>query len=435
MKKIVLLLVLVLLLTAGAVQGEEGLSRGEFAAMLVEACKMESALSPADLLVQKGIMKGYPGGELYLERGITRLEAVTLVAKTLGVSEVVVVEPADGELLLDEEHWGYAFYSWLDRFGLMEGNPEQLLTREEGKAFLDSIFSSDPAALAKMEESEAITKTINTLRSVISGYVNMVPRPGVEGAEEIPPTAFQMRAVQEMILPGTMHQTTVMETEIPGAGKQELATEMYLVDGKIYQKLPSNIETGEMQWVRYPEELFPNLEQMMSAEDAASVTPSGLEDYLYYRLLGTAEMNGEEVYELVTYGRVDDLTKFMEAVAGQLGSNQQMQGILEMGVSMIESMSFWGIQYIGVQDSMTKSADMYFIINFADELAGTPNPIEALQMKMKIEEMSYNEDLEIVLPDEARDAPLMELPEMPEPAELPETPADAEETEGTVEEG
>jgi hypothetical protein len=146
-------------------------------------------------------------------------------------------------------------------------------------------------------------------------------------------------------------------------------------------------------------------------------------------------MNGEEVYELVTYGRVDDLTKFMEAVAGQLGSNQQMQGILEMGVSMIESMSFWGIQYIGVQDSMTKSADMYFIINFADELAGTPNPIEALQMKMKIEEMSYNEDLEIVLPDEARDAPLMELPEMPEPAELPETPADAEETEGTVEEG
>ena len=432
MKKIVLLLVLVLLLTAGAVQGEEGLSRGEFAAMLVEACKMESALSPADLLVQKGIMKGYPDGELYLERGITRLEAVTLVAKTLGVSEFVVVEPADGELLLNEGHWGYAFYSWLDRFGLMEGNPEQLLTKEEGKAFLDSIFSSDPAALAKMEESQASTKTINTLRSVISGYVNMVPRPGVEGAEEIPPIAFQMRAVQEMIMPGTMHQTTVMETEIPEVGKQELATEMYLVDGKIYQKLPSNIETGEMQWVRYPEEMFPNLEQMMSAEDAASVTPSGLEDYLYYRLLGTAEMNGEEVYEIVTYGRVDDFTKFMEAAAGQLGSNQQIQGLLEMGVSMIESMSFWGIQYIGVQDSMTKSADMYFIINFADELAGTPNPIEALQMKMKIEEMSYNEDLEIVLPDEARDAPLME---MPEPAELPETPADAEETEGTVEEG
>jgi hypothetical protein len=431
-KKIVLLLVLVLLLTAGAVQGEEGLSRGEFAAMLVEACKMESALSPADLLVQKGIMKGYPDGELYLERGITRLEAVTLVAKTLGVSEFVVVEPADGELLLNEGHWGYAFYSWLDRFGLMEGNPEQLLTKEEGKAFLDSIFSSDPAALAKMEESQASTKTINTLRSVISGYVNMVPRPGVEGAEEIPPIAFQMRAVQEMIMPGTMHQTTVMETEIPEVGKQELATEMYLVDGKIYQKLPSNIETGEMQWVRYPEEMFPNLEQMMSAEDAASVTPSGLEDYLYYRLLGTAEMNGEEVYEIVTYGRVDDFTKFMEAAAGQLGSNQQIQGLLEMGVSMIESMSFWGIQYIGVQDSMTKSADMYFIINFADELAGTPNPIEALQMKMKIEEMSYNEDLEIVLPDEARDAPLME---MPEPAELPETPADAEETEGTVEEG
>ena len=65
--------------------------------------------------------------------------AAILVARTLGVSEVAV-EPADSEPLLDEGHWGYAFYSWLDRFGLMEGNPEQLLTKEEGKAFLDSIF-------------------------------------------------------------------------------------------------------------------------------------------------------------------------------------------------------------------------------------------------------------------------------------------------------
>ena len=153
----------------------------------------------------------------------------------------------------------------------------------------------------------------------------------------------------------------------------------------------------------------------MSAENAAAVTPSGLEDYLYYRLLGTAEMNGEEVYEIVTYGRVDDFTKFMEAVAGQLGSNQQLQGLLEMGVSAIKSMSFWGIQYIGVQDNMPKSADIYFIINFADELSGMPNPIEALQMKMKIEELSLNEDLEIVLPDEARDATLMELPECRSP--------------------
>ena len=63
-----------------------------------------------------------------------------------------------------------------------------------------------------------------------------------------------------------------------------------------------------------------------------------------------------------------------------------------MGVSAIKSMSFWGI-HIGVQDNMPKSADIYFIINFADELSGMPNPIEALQMKMKIEELSYNEDL------------------------------------------
>ena len=103
-----------------------------------------------------------------------------------------------------------------------------------------------------------------------------------------------------MILPATMHQTTVIETEIPGAGKQELATEIP-VDGKIYQKLPLNIETGRCSGFA-TRRVVPDLEQMMSVENAAAVTPSGLEDYLYYRLLGTAEMNGEEVYEIVTYG-------------------------------------------------------------------------------------------------------------------------------------
>jgi len=87
MKKIAFLLVVVLLLLAlQPVQGQEGVSRGGFAAMLVEAGKMESDLPPADLLVQKGIMKGYPDGELYLERAIKRMEAVALVARTLGAA-------------------------------------------------------------------------------------------------------------------------------------------------------------------------------------------------------------------------------------------------------------------------------------------------------------------------------------------------------------
>ncbi len=140
-----------------------------------------------------------------------------------------------------------------------------------------------------------------------------------------------------------------------------------------------------MQWVLYPEELFPNLEQMMNLEEAGTAIPEGMEDYLHCQLLGTSEIDGEEVYKLAIYGRVDDFDAFLEAMAGQLGSNQPLIELLGQGLAMIDSMSFWCIEYIGADDYLTQSADMFLIITFAEEFAGEPNPLEAIQMNMKVD--------------------------------------------------
>lgn len=420
MKKIVLLLVMVLvLLTAAPLYGQEELSRGEFAAMLVEAGKMESDLSPADLLVQTGVMKGYPDGKLYLDRGITRMEAITLTAKTLGMADSVV-PPAEGDISLNKEHWGYTFYSWLYVFGLMDGNPEDVLTEEEGSAFLEKAFTNDPEATLLLEKIKKNATDIESLRSVVSGNMKMITRPGVETTEEIPQMGFQMKAVQEMVLPASMHQVSTIIIDIPDVGEQEISSEMYLVDGKIYQQLPLD-ETGEMQWVIYPEELFPDLEQMMNLEEASTTIPEGMDDYLHYQLLGTSEINGEEVYQLATYGRVDDLDLFLEAITEQLGNNGQMMELLGQGLAMIDSMSLWCIEYIGADDYLTKSADMFLIITLAEEFAGEPNPLEAIQMNMKVEEFIYNEDIVIELPEEAQKASLLDISGLfPEQELLPE---------------
>ena len=443
MKKIVLLLVMVLvLLTAAPLYGQEELSRGEFAAMLVEASKMESDLSPADLLVQKGIMKGYPDGELYLDRGITRMEAIALTAKTLGMADSVV-PPVEGDISLDKEHWGYTFYSWLNIFGLMDGNPDDLLTEEEGRAFLEKAFSSDPEATPLLENIKTNVANIESLRSVVSGNMKMILRPGAENTEEIPQMDFQMKTIQEMVLPASMHQLSTIIIDIPDMGKQEITSEMYLVDGKIYQQLPLG-ETGEMQWVLYPEELFPDLEQMMNLEEASSTIPEGMEDYLHYQLLGTTEINGEEVYQLATYGRVDDLDLFFETITEQLGSSQQIMEFLGQGLAVIDSMSLWCIEYIGADDYLTKSADIFLIITLAEEIAGEPNPLEAIQMNMKVEEFNYNEEIIIELPEEAQNATLMDFSEllqeqeqlqeqMPEQEQLQEQSEEEIETEEEIE--
>ncbi len=391
---------------------EKQLSRGEFAAMLLEAGGIESDLPPADQLVEKGIMKGYPDGMLYLEKGITNMEAVILAARTLGMVETIV-PPQGGELTIAKDHWGYLFYAWLNRFGLADGKPDEILTVEKGKDFLEKVFYTDPAAISIFEKSQEGIKNIKTLRSVFSSEINITARPGVEGAEEVPEFDIVMKAVQEMVFPDSLHQLSSTVVEIPGEGLQEITTEMYLVNGKIYQKFPVNMETGEMQWMRFPEELFPDLEQLMSAEEVATVVPAGFEKHLHNRLLGTVVINDEELYELASYGKVDDFSEFLEAVSGQFSGGQQIQQFLSEAMGMIDSVSFWIIQYIGAADYFTKSAEMFFVISFADEFLGTPNPIETLQMKMKAEEYSYNEEIVILLPDEAVNAPLLDFPGMP----------------------
>lgn len=414
-----LVLCLVFATAAQAATENEGaeLTRGEFAAMLVEAGNMDSPLSSAELLVQQGIMKGYAGGELNLDRTITRLEAATLAARTLGVSDSTVLS-FDGVSSIADDHWGYPFFSLLDHYGLMEGHPADVLTEEEGRAFLDKIFSTDPQAVAILEKSREAEKDIKSMRSVVNCSMNIIPRPGVEGSEEIPQIAFDMQIAQELVLPDRIHQTTTAVIEIPGEGKQELTSEMYLADNNIYQQMPDpeDPEGAKMQWFRYPDELLPELDELMNSGEVS--IPAGMEDSFNYKLLGTTEVNGEEANALVCYGKVDDFEEFVEIIAGQLGGDQQLQQVLEMAVSIIDSMSFWSIQYTGCDDNLTKGSEMLFLITCADEFAGVPNPLEILQMDLEIEEISYDEDLEIELPQEAKDAPLLELPGIEDLQEL-----------------
>ncbi|MBC7075943.1 MAG: S-layer homology domain-containing protein [Syntrophomonadaceae bacterium] len=417
MKRTVFLLVALFLFVfqiTQAAQAQEGLSRGEFAAMLVEASGMGSDLPPADLLVQEGILKGYPDGNLYLERGVTRVEAAALAARTLGITEGLGC-PFEGDAALDEEHWGYTFCSWLSRFGIFEGEPDEMLTEEEGRAFLNRVFSTDPDVTLISDKVQENTKAVKTMRAVVDGNMTIIPRPGVEGTEDLQQMDLYMRSVQEWVLPDNMHQSTTIVTDIPGLGRQELSTDMYMVNGRVYQEIPVNIETGETEWIRYPDGLF-DLEQFMNVEEATEVIPEGLEDCFNSKLLGTRE-GEEKVYEIASYGRVDDFSKFMEALAGQFDSSMQMSQLFEQGIAMIDSMSFWSIQYIGVDDFLTKSAEMFFVVNFAEEFAGVTNPLKALQMRMTVAEYSYNGDLAIELPEEALDAPLLEIPELPAASE------------------
>lgn len=423
---LLLMTVLLVIILAGTAWAQDGtselagtdsetdavLTRGEFSAMLVKALNMEGDLTPANLLVEKGIMKGYPGGELNLDRGIARVEAVALVARSLGLRDGIA-PPEGTKNLLPDGHWGDNLYSWLDRQGLVSGEPSQILNKEQGAAFLEQVFSTSPEVeqILRTCRERGQEKDCQTMRTVMSGSVNMNPRAGVDGAEEILQFDARMKIVQEMALPDRIHQMTTVSGEIAGEDAMEFTMESYICGGEMYVQVPDPIN-GEAQWYRYPQGFLPDMEQLMKqAQQQTEPVPPELQEFLHYQLLGTTEINGEKVYEIAFYGRVDDFQKFLKATMGQLGDLQQLDldQMLGQVASLLDSMSYWGIEYVGVDDYLTKGAEFTSLITYVDEWEGEPVPMEALEMTMKIEELSYGEDLTIELPQEVLDAPVLDL--------------------------
>ncbi len=398
----------------GLISKQDGkLTRGEFAAMLVEASGMGHGESPADILVEEGILKGYPGGELDLDREITRVEVVALTARTLGLRDSILPPPG-AVAPLDSNHWGYNFYAWLNRQGLVEGDgdPFGLFSEEQGAEFLSKVFSSDPELTEILAKVQSRKNSFETMRAVINAEMKAVPRQGVEGSEAVSQISeLKMKIVQEMHFPDKIHQVATVTVPVPGTENKEIVSETYFVDGKMYQQV-ANPETGEVQWYRYPEDIFPNLNELIeqNAKQQVNVIPKELEDYLHYQLLGIRELNGEEVYAIAFYGRIDDFGKFMEAFSKQFAGMQQLQQTMGRAMDVLDSMAYWGIEYVGVDDYLTRAAEYSSFINYARELDGKAMPVETLEMKTTIEELKYNEDFSIEVPEEALAAPLLPLP-------------------------
>jgi hypothetical protein len=403
-------LILVLVLTSGVgAEPSQLLTRGEFAAQLVEAAGLEGEGEPAELLVAAGIMKGAPGGELNLAQPITRIEAVALVARTLGMPDDVM--PASGvEVPLAPSHWGHSLYTWFIRLGLESGDPTAVLTPAEGAALLERSFTTPDDVLTLLERSQEVTKDLTAMSTTVSGSMKLTSRPGVDEAEEIQALTTTMRVQQDLVLPDRLHQVTEMKMEIPGLGTQEFITEAYMVDGKMYQQIP-NPETGELAWFRYPEGEMPDLSSLIEqAQQQSSVIPPGLENDLFYRLLGTKEIAGEAVYEIAFWGRIDDLNKFMAAVMGQYGDMASLTESMAKASEMIDTMSFWGISYVGVEDYLTRCGEYNTVVRYSDQFQGEEMPIESMQMFMLMEDYKYGDDIKVEVPEEVLSAPELPFP-------------------------
>ncbi|MCS5696885.1 S-layer homology domain-containing protein [Desulfofundulus thermocisternus] len=403
---------------------DQPISRGAFAAMLVKAANIPAVdqqvylakdVNPGSwyakamaTLREEGIMGGYPDGTMRPNQLLTGVEAAALVARTLGLFDTL--EQQTGPLKGD--HWGNSLYNWLTGRGLISENadPEKPLSVGDAAAFLARVFGSDPQAVDIVEKSRRAQSEIKAVS--LTGDMDWAIKPRQGAAEKVPDFKGSGQISMEMILPATYHQVQRWQFKADGLGKQlpDMEMEQYLVDGKLYIKM-GNPVSGKAQWMRLPEKDTANIEALMkeSLEASKMGIPEELKPYLHYQLLGTAQKDGQKIYEIGYHGRIDDMATFLkvavpQSMRDQLMGGPEMESALKEFNQLFKSISYWGREEINADTYLPVASQTRVVVSFNDRFKGEVMPVELAEMVMQVKDFSYGENIKIQLPPEALQA-------------------------------
>lgn len=405
--------------------GDQALTRGMFAVLLVQAANLPVATGTpgfsevsADAwyagaigtLIQENIMRGYPDGGAHPEQPVTLLEASVMCSRVLGLPGKAQAPQVSGVLAPD--HWGYTPYAWLVKVGLLEParNANEPLTVDTGIAFLESVFSSDPRAEEILLKSAQAESGVQSMQ--FSGDIEMK----MSARDNMPALGqFEMKGTQtcRMILPLSMYSHLDLgvilppglapaESGFPSEGLN-LTVDMYLKDGILYEGIKMIGEPG-YQWIKM--ELPEGMQEIMTRQNGNSASflnnlPEEMVSCLYTRYLGRAEVNGKVVDQVAFYGRFDDLNTYLKRVMPQEIMQGELGKSMEQLTDLVESISYWGVQSVGVSDSMTCATEMSAMMGFGESFMGQPIPFESMEMKAGYHDIRYNSVDKIEVPAEA----------------------------------
>ena len=259
-----------------------------------------------------------------------------------------------------------------------------------------------------MEEVSAKNSKTKSVR--LKG--DMAIKMTMTGVPELEGLPIEMKATTESTISmdsSALHQIIEMDMSSldPDAGIMKM--EQYMDKEYIYTSIP---EDGWMKMENPVPMVFD--EEFMAKQLEVS---KGLDDLIYYRMLGKEEVEGKETYKIAFYSKIDDISKIYESMGTAL--DEQTKEALAKSNDLIKFMSMRGIQWVGVEDGLAYKADM----DISMAMKGEGSEGIAMEMAMKAFYCDYDADIDIKIPEEAKNAKTMEEL-MQETEKNPETPAE-----------
>ena len=362
------------------------LTRGGFAVMLAAAAGIKGEDAAGDLpgdvppgswyapalqaLWQQGLIQGYPGGTMQPEQKITCLEAVIITARALGLPNEISSRgrPASEEGI----PYGLNQYTFFQHQGLLPpGDPAAILEPAAAAEWLAAVFGSETRAetlLARCRQALARQQALS-----IRGQVSLQfhSRPGLPATGELDRLVIQGDSLNEIILPGRMHQLVTMHLE----KQREKTIEQFITGSRLYRRVSDGGAAGEWQELS----TAPDVRLILRQQQNLGL-PAGLYPFLHYRLLGEREVAGRETLAVSFYARINKPATPGDLLPPQV-FGRDLEGYFNQPDQIIRSLSYWGLVYLDRESFLPVASDLNLVLAFAPEPGGRPVVMSTLEMR------------------------------------------------------
>lgn len=354
-------------------------------------------------LAGNGLLSGYADHTLRLDKPIEKVEALALIGKALGMPE----EPVPGVATsLAKSHWAYAMSTWFDAAQLKIDwkTVSKALTKQEAYDLVQSILTTKPESLQAVEAMQKAQQQIKSFR--FSGTVQMHMVPNLNVPEGTPLTITQ-KLDAEFSLPSSIHMKSVAQSPsmTPSAKSGEFSIEQYIMGKDMYMKMPDLGSAADAPspkgWVKMENAMPFDMGELMKQQ--VQGIPPQLVKKLFYREAGPNQ--------LAFQGRLDGVSDLM-GLLENMPNADEMKQTLEQSGDGLGSLYMQGVMTFDPDSLLPTQMNYQMVMNFKDS-ADQPSPMKSMIMSQDMKYSDYNTDLEIVLPDEAKNAKTMTLPTAP----------------------
>ena len=207
------------------------------------------------------------------------------------------------------------------------------------------------------------------------------------------------------------YHTQAVNTEITGLPSNAyslLEMEQYLVDGVLYQKMPD--ENNNASWVRMSSTDTPDISKIIQTIKDAQISQLLLPDEIHKSAivkLEDAVVNGTNGHKITYDGQITNVSVLLDQIAvfslpASMDSSE-FQFVLDIIKQSVKSISLSEVFYVG-DDNLIYGSQLSINIDWKDASNADDIPVKSIVITVSTDNYKY-QDISIVLPSEAQDAP------------------------------